>query len=98
MLVGTPRMLIEVRETDSTPSPLNLPGDLASIIVPATPAPAGIATTPFTLTECARLPVKESPGFAVLVSMLFLTRTTRLVPAGITSGGGGACAICCCGC
>src|SRR5580700_8471882 len=89
MVVGTPCTLIEVRATASVPAPLNRPGDLASTTVPATPAPEGIATTPSTATDWASVPVKESPVFAVLVSMVLPMRTTRLVPAGTTNGGGG---------
>ena len=51
-----------------TPSPLNFPGDLDSTTVPVTPAPDGIATSPCTATERARVPVKVSPSWAVLVS------------------------------
>src|ERR1019366_4885517 len=96
-----PPTLTAVKAIDNTPSPLNLPGDLASMTVPLTPARAGIATTPPTTTACASEPVKVSPGFAVFDVMLFLIRTTMLVPAGTTSGGGGggsgACAISCAG-
>src|ERR1700743_2335888 len=103
MDVGVPRTLIEVNVIESTPSPLNLPGGLASTIGPATPAPEGIATAPSTDTECARVPVNESPGLAVLVLMVLPMRTTKLAPAGTTNGGGGggggggAWAICCWG-
>src|SRR5271165_862041 len=95
-------MLIAVRETVRTPSPLNFPGDLDSTTVPATPAPAGMATSPCTETACANEPVKVSPALAVLVSIVLPMRTTIWVPAGTTSGGGGgggsgAGAICCAG-
>src|SRR5208282_1090735 len=89
MLVGTPFTWIEVSATASVPSPLNLPGDFDSTTVPVTPAPAGMTTSPSTATEWARVPVKVSPAFAVLVSMVLPMRATRLVPAGTTIGGGG---------
>src|SRR5579875_1160708 len=80
---------MEVRATVRTPAPLNLPGDLDSTTVPVTPAPAGIATSPLTATGRASVPVKVSPSFAVLVSMVLPMRTTMCVPAGTTNGGGG---------
>src|SRR5208282_1014892 len=89
MFSGAPPTLTAVKATVSTPSPLNLPGDLDSTTVPVTPAPARIATSPCTATECANEPVKVSPSCAVFVSRVLPIRTTRLVPAGTTRGGGG---------
>ena len=89
IVVGTPFTLIEVSVIDKSPSPLKRPGDLASTTVPATPAPAGITTTPLTAIAWASVPVNESPGFAVLVLMVLPMRMTTPVPAGITNGGGG---------
>src|SRR4051794_11016656 len=112
MVIDCPPTTIEFKVTDNAPAPLNLPGDLASTTVPLTPAPEAIATSPSTETGWASVPVKVSPLFAVLVSMVLPMRTTRLVPAGTVIGGGGgggagvdfaicfsgAGVICCCCC
>src|SRR5208283_4589488 len=82
-------MLIPVNAMDNMPSPLNLPGDLTLTTAPDTPAPAGMATTPCTVTACASEPLNGSPLLADLEVMVLPMRTTMLVPAGITSGGGG---------
>src|SRR5580693_4618107 len=70
-------------------APLNLPADLASVIVPLTDAPAGIALAPRTETELAKVPVKPSPGLLVLELTALPRRTDKVVPAGTTIGGGG---------
>src|ERR1700743_105487 len=70
-------------------APLNLPADLASVIVPLTDAPAGIALAPRTETELANVPVKPSPGLLVLELTALPRRTDKVVPAGTTIGGGG---------
>src|SRR5579864_5036954 len=82
-------MLTAVSAIDKTPSPLNLPGDLTLTTLPLTPAPAGIASTPPTLTGRATEPVKLSPALAVFDVRLVPMRITMWVPAGITMGAGG---------
>src|SRR5579875_1854143 len=76
------------RVRERTAAPLNLPADLASVTVPVTVDPAGIAVTPPTTTEFARVPVKLSPAALVLELSVVPKRTERGVPAGTTMGWG----------
>lgn len=70
-------------------APLNLPADLASVTVPETGEPAGMALMPPMDTELARVPVKLCPAELVFELRGVPRVTDNVVPAGMTIGGGG---------
>src|ERR1700759_295686 len=78
-----------------SPAPLNLPCPFEAVTVPETGVPALNKLTPFTTTDCASVPVKESPTLLSLALTVCPRRTTTEVPAGTVystgfGGGGGA--------
>lgn len=70
-------------------APLNLPADLASVTVPLTGDPAGIALTPPTDTEWDSVPLNPCPVVLSLELNPLPRLTDNVVPAGTTIGGGG---------
>lgn len=68
---------------------MNLPADFASVTVPLTGEPAGIALTPPTDMEFASVPVNPCPAELVLELNPLPSVTDKVVPAGTTIGGGG---------
>src|ERR1700761_1291483 len=70
-------------------APLNLPADLASVTVPATGEPAGMALTSPTETELASVPVNPCPAALSFELKPVPSVTDSVVPAGTTMGGGG---------
>src|SRR5450631_4154663 len=82
-------MVSAVRVMSSSPSPLILPFSLAVTTDPMAEDPAGTATAPLTLTECATVAGKLWPVWLDLEDNAVPSLTEMVVPAGMTTGGGG---------
>src|SRR5271166_2196451 len=86
MARSAPLTLIEVRCKDRLAPPAKRPSGLASVTLPVTAAPSGIAVLPSITTELARVPGKLWPAWLILDPTAWPRRTVRAVPAGMMIG------------
>src|SRR5947208_1430811 len=84
--MSEPLTLIESRRTVRTAPPANLPRAFASVTVPLTLAPWGIATALPTSTSLATDPEKVSPGLLNFEPTAEPRLTVTSVPEGTTRG------------